>query len=152
MLCVVLFILPLQIYIISDGIGIGIQGAVYRAQITTYGDSFIPLTREITFVQNGTLSGRSALSVILWLCGTLLLVSTLIYSFINVNEKHLLYSQQVFLGIISTILVYLMSSVAQYGFFFQSMAGIGLPIGILLILFWSVVFYKWSFLLYNETQ
>ena len=143
-LCVIFFIFPLQVFTISDNIGIGIQGATYRYQITVYGDSFILLTREISYILNGTLTGRTALSVILWLSGTVAIMSTIIYAFINVDDEKKPFCQQILYGVVFACILYLASSIAQYGIFFQSMAGSAIPLGVLLILFWILFLYKFS--------
>jgi hypothetical protein len=144
LLCVIFFILPLQIFIISHDTGIGIQGAVYRYQITEYGISFIPLLREINFVLNGTLTGKTALSVILWVSGTTLLTCLLIYSIISVDDTMVDYYKQISFGLVVSCCIYLGSCIIQYGFFFNGPAGISLPFGIIVILFWIIILYKYS--------
>ncbi len=37
LLCIIFFFLPLQVFIIGDFSGIGVQGAVYRYQTSVYG-------------------------------------------------------------------------------------------------------------------
>jgi hypothetical protein len=143
-LCVIFFFLPLQVYTIGDNVGIGIQGATYRYQITVYGDSFILLPREIIYILSGILTGKSALSVAFWISGTVILTATLLYAFISVRDQDKPFYRQIAIGLVSACLGYLASSVAQYGFFFRSMAGTAFPIGIGVILFWTVVFYKYS--------
>lgn len=136
LLCGIFFLFPFQIYIIGNGIGIGIEGAVYRAQITNYGNTFIPITSDIMFIVRGLYSGKTALSVIVWGLGTILLTTTTIFALIFVGTKRTDYGQQITLGLVGTCIFYLVSCIAQYGFFFNGPAGISIPIGILLILAW----------------
>ena len=140
-LCLIFFILPLQVFIMGDFTGIGVQGAVYRYQTSGYGTYFFPITREIVFVLNGTLSGRTALSVLLWVAGTVLLACTTIFAFLHVSDTTENYYRQISYGLIASCGIYLGSCIAQYGFFFQGMSGISLPVGIIAIPCWIVVLY-----------
>ncbi len=121
--------------------GIGVQGATYRFQVTEYGDFFFPITREIGFVLNGTYSGKTALSVILWVAGTMLLSSTVIYSFLHIDDTTVGYYRQIMQGLIIACGMYLGSCIEQYGYTFYGPAGISVPIGILLILGWIGIIY-----------
>jgi hypothetical protein len=140
-ICLIFFVLPLQIFIMGDFTGIGVQGAVYRYQTSGYGTFFIPITREIVFVLNGTLSGRTALSVILWLSGSVLLACTTIFAFLHVNNKTENYYRQIATGLIASCLIYLGSCIAQYGFFLHGMSGFTLPVGIIAIPCWIGILY-----------
>jgi len=117
--------------------GIGIQGAVYRYQVTEYGVFFFPITREIVFVLNGTYSPKTALSVVLWGVGTVLLTITTFFSFIHVQDRIVNYYRQIITGLFFSCVIFLCSCVAQYGFFFNGPAGVSYPAGILLIITWS---------------
>ena len=140
-LCLIFFILPLQVFIIGDFTGIGIQGAVYRYQTSGYGTYFFPITREIVFVLNGTYWGRTALSVLLWVSGTVLMACTAIFAFLHVHDTSENFYRQVTRGLITSCGIYLGSCIAQYGFFFHSMAGISLPVGIIVIPCWIMILY-----------
>jgi len=144
MLCLVFFVLPLQVFIMGDFMGIGVQGAVYRYQTSGYGTYFIPITRELTFILNGTLSGRTALSVILWISGTVLLVCTTIFAFLHVHDTTENYYRQVAYGLIAACGIFLGSCIAQYGFFLKGMSGFSLPVGIIAIPCWIAVLYYYQ--------
>ena len=64
------FLISINIYVIGDWLGMGVQWALFRDQQTYLGNSLILVTREITYVLNGTISGRSAISLILWAIGS----------------------------------------------------------------------------------
>jgi len=125
----------------GDFMGIGVQGAVYRYQTSGYGTYFFPITREMVFVLNGSLAGRTALSVILWVSGTVLLACTTIYAFLHVNDSTENYYRQVACGLIVCCGIYLGSCITQYGFFFKGMSGISLPVGIIAIPCWILALY-----------
>jgi hypothetical protein len=138
-LCLIFFILPLQVFIIGDSEGIGVQGAVYRYQWTGYGTFFFPVTQEVVFVLNGTYSGRTALSVILWVAGTVLLACTAVFSFCHVDDATKNYYRQVMYGLIIACVIYLGSCIAQYGFLFHGPGGLSFPLGIFLIIGWIAI-------------
>jgi len=150
--CFIFFILPLQVFIIGDYTGIGIQGAVYRFQISGYGTYFFPITREIIFVLNGTLTGKTALSVLLWVTGSVMLTITTFYSFLHVRETAENYFRYVTYGLVGSCIAFLGSCIAQYGFFFQGPAGISLPAGIIAILSWIVIFHYYHRLFPGESK
>jgi hypothetical protein len=140
LLLVIFFLLPLQVFIIGSETGIGIQGAVYRYQVTGYGNSLIPVTSEIMYIVKGNYSGKTALSVILWALGSALLAVTtwfgLVYAYDNMPDYH----RQIGLGLAGSCICCLLSCIAQYGFFLQGSAGSSLPVGIGIILVWLGIF------------
>jgi len=139
------FFLPLHCFIIGDNQGFGIQGAVFRYQETESGISLIPISYEISYVTSGIYQGKTALSVIFWVTGTLILVCTLILSLILVNRINPLTFEFIILGITGSCILYLGSLFFQYGAFFSGPAGISLPVGILIMALFAV------FLYFNES-
>jgi hypothetical protein len=141
--CVIFFILPLQLFIIGDFSGIGVQGAAYRFQISGYGTSFIPITRELMFVYNGTYSGKTALSLLAWIAGTALLTCTAAFSLLYINNTQIKYYNYIMYGLVGSCVLYLTSCIAQYGPLFNGPAGISFPVGIILILLWVILIYRY---------
>ena len=81
------FLIPINIYVIGDWLGTGVQWALFRYQQTYLGDSLILVTRYVTFVLNGTISGRSAISLILWAVGVLLfIIATILVILANTSK------------------------------------------------------------------
>lgn len=140
LLLVIFFLLPLQVFIIGTETGIGIQGAVYRYQVTGYGNSLIPVTTEIMYIVNGNYSGKTALSIILWALGSALLAITTWFGLVYADGSVPGYHRQIGLGLAGSCVCYLLSCMAQYGFFFQGAAGSSLPFGIGIILIWLGIF------------
>lgn len=139
LLCGIFLIFPFQVYIIGNETGIGIEGALYRYQVTGYGNSLIPVTSDIMYVANGIYSGKTALSIILWALGTVLLTFTTIFGLIFAFTERSDYLQQIFLGILGSCCCYIASCIAQYGFFFHGPAGVSIPIGIFLLVVWIII-------------
>lgn len=140
-LMVFFFFLPLQCFIIGDGMGLGIQGAAYRYQETESGISLIPITHEIGYVTSGVYHGRTAVSVILWVAGTFVFVCTVLLSIILMNRINPPILVSIITGITSSCILYLGSLVFQYGVFFSGPAGISLPVGILIVILFAVFLY-----------
>jgi hypothetical protein len=139
LLCGIFFLYPFQVYIIGSGTGIGFEGAAYRFQVTIYGNSLITIISDWRFVLQGIYSGKTALSIIIWGLGTVLLTATTIFGLIFVKNRRTDYYRQISLGLIATCVCYLLSCIAQYGFLFKGPAGTSIPVGIFLILFWVIL-------------
>jgi hypothetical protein len=140
-LCGIFFLYPLQVYVIGDGVGIGIEGAVYRYQISSYGTSLIPITSDIMFIIKGIYSGKTALSIILWALGTILLTITTWFGLVYVDSSKPDFNRQVSLGLAGSCICYLFSCIDQYGILFHGPAGISCPAGIGIILVWLCFFW-----------
>ncbi len=131
--CIFLFFLPLQCFIIGDGMGAGIQGALYRYQITSLGESLITVMAEFMYVFNGAITGKTAYSIILWTIGTIIFTITTVVSLILWNQMT---ARHVILFLQATALAgifYLLSLIIQYSILLSGPAGISLPVGILMI-------------------
>lgn len=111
----------------------GIQGAVFRYQMTAYGTSLIPITYELQYVLMNLYNGNAAVSVVLWALGTLVLTSTTILAFIFWNCISYRQLRFIVMGIASTCVLYLVSCIIHYGLFFSGPAGISLPLGIIIL-------------------
>lgn len=140
-LMVFFFFLPLQGFIIGDNQGFGIQGAVYRYQETESGISLIPITYEIGYVTSGIYHGKTAISVIFWVAGTLVLVCTVLLSIFFMNRKNPSIYEYIIIGITCSCILYLGSLVLQYGVFFSGPAGISIPGGVFIMALFAVFLY-----------
>src|SRR5271157_4022271 len=70
-----LFLIPIDIYVIGEWVGSGIQWGLFRYIIVDNHLSFIPLQGEILLVLNRTIYlPRTVLSIILWAIGACLLI------------------------------------------------------------------------------
>lgn len=151
-LCIFYFILPLQCFIIGNDMGVGIQGAVYRFQMTSQGNSLIPLTTEVTYVTTGLYEGRSALSVIFWLLGTTILTIPTMLSLMCWHRLLRRYVRFIFLGMSGASISYLVSCGFQYGVFLSGPAGKSLPIGVGLLIIFSIFMYYYQYLFQSPVE
>jgi hypothetical protein len=140
LLLVIFFIFPLQVFIIGTDTGIGIQGAVYRYQVTGYGNSLIPVTSEIMYIVKGNYTGKTALSVLLWVLGSVLMTITVWFGLVYAAVSRPDYHRKIGLGLAISCMFYLLSCIAQYGIFFHGSPGSSLPVGIGIILVWLGIF------------
>jgi hypothetical protein len=142
LLYIILF--PINIYVIGDFQGTGIQGIYYRMQTTTLGQSFIPITSDLRYILDGTFGLKTSLSIFIWILGVFLLTMTILYVLIKFNKLEI-FQQKIsgILMILSAILL-IISCIIQYGFLFHGPAGIAIPFGIPLILFFGYLLFKES--------
>jgi hypothetical protein len=133
-----IFLIPMNVYVIGDGIGTGIQWLFFRYHVTNSGNSIVFLHREIGFVVSGLLTGKSAIASVLWAAGAILVIAAtilVIYSLVKTDPAVL--KKTAFINIAAAIL-FLLSVFVQYGILFHGPAGIAIPFGIpvLLIIAW----------------
>lgn len=144
-ICIIFFVFPFQCYIIGDGVGIGVQGAVFKYQITNYGNSLIPITSDIMYIVIGIYSGKTALSIILWALGTVLLTVTTIFIILHAKDLEIYRNRSIFISLSEVCCCYIASCIAQYGWLFNGPSGKSLPIGIIILMAWMIFFYKFKF-------
>lgn len=128
------FIIPVHFFILGNDVGYGIQGAYYQIKVTGYGTNFFTITSDFMYSIQGIYSGRTLISDIFWLSGSMLLtIGTLIWL---INEKGI-HGLKLLSGllIIVTGIIYFISVIVQYGIFLNGPAGVSIPFGIPLIIF-----------------
>jgi hypothetical protein len=128
-LLLICFVIPLHVYSIGGDQGIGIQGSFYRFQVTGYGPMMITLTRDISYVTSGIYSGRTALSIGLWVTGSILLVISILILLIRPASFNPYYPKLSGFLLIGTGILYVVSCIAQFGPFLNGSAGISMPFG-----------------------
>jgi len=150
-LCAFCFVVPLQCYVIGDNYGIGIQGAMFRYQVTNVGNSVITLTKDLSYVASGTYSGKTAISVTLWTLGTVVLVLTTILSLGCWNRLPRHYLRFMTMCIMGAGILYLASCVAQYGLLFSGPAGISLPFGLVILVLFVIFLHYYQNRFYDSS-
>ena len=126
-------VIPLNVYLIGERLGAGIQWAFFRYQDSFMGSSLIPVTRDFEYVILGFYTGKSALMVYLWCAGIVVLLLFMIILLVRWNMvpfKPELYG----IGLVISGLLFLASSIAQYGITFSGPAGFVVPFGVLIMI------------------
>jgi hypothetical protein len=146
LLAIILFfflvLIPVEFYILGEGYGYGIKGICYKYQVSSFGDSFIPISSEISYVVSGKISGKSAYAILVWAGGALLFgCATLLYWYYLLSFTPALRISAA-AGIIGASLLFLISEMLQYGPFFFGSAGIALPVTIPLLFLTGWFVYK----------
>jgi hypothetical protein len=149
-LCIFCFVLPFQCFIIGDDNGFGVQGAVIRYQITGQGNSLIPLTRELTYITSGIYSGKTALSVMLWTLGTVVLALMTIWALVYWNRLPQRHLRVIVTGLTGAGILYQASCIVQYGLLFYGPAGVSLPFGVLILFLFAFFLHCYQDFLYPE--
>lgn len=129
-----LFAIPLNIYVIGEWIGTGVQWALFRYQDTSYGTSFITVTRDYEYIAFGTLTGKTAVSISLWIAGVVLLIIAFIALAAMILEEMDDKKHYPGIMVIGSGILLLLSCMVQYGPFLSGPAGVSIPIGIPLML------------------
>ena len=128
------FLIPINIYVIGDWLGTGVQWVLFRYQQTYLGNSLILVSKDITYVLNGTISGRSGISLIIWAIGVLLfIIATILVILANIDEDSSLIKKASLFTIIGGIIIAI-SVLVQYGILLNSQSGFAIPVGIPIIL------------------
>lgn len=129
-LILLLFVIPLNIYVIGDWIGTGVQWALFRYQDTSYGTSIFTLIDDFEFITSGILTTKTVISISLWITGVVLLIIGFIAFVVIIAEE--MDEQMHFLGliVIASGILLLASCITQYGPLFSGPAGLSIPIGI----------------------
>lgn len=139
-----LFLIPLNIYVIGDWMGSGIQALFFRYQQTNIGNSLIYLNREMGFVLNGTLTGKSAYASVIWCIGVVLIcIAMLVMIYAYLKKEPLFVRYTAFLNA-GGALLFALAVVIQYGIFLNGPAGIAIPLGIPVILGVAYLQYQWD--------
>ena len=136
-----LLLVPVNIYIIGDGIGSGIQWLFFRYTSTYLGNGFIFLSQEIGFVESGILSGRSAVSTGVWaLAAGIIVIATLlmIYACIEEEPSYIRFSALMNFG---AAVLLILAIILEYGISLNGPAGIPVPFGIPVVFIVAMVQY-----------
>jgi hypothetical protein len=135
------FIMPVQIYVIGDGIGAGVQGAFFRYQESSYGTNLITINQEVQYVISGIYDGRTALSVFVWVMGDIMLVIATILALTLDRESDKRRFATICVSLILSGIYFLISAQLQYGLLLHGAAGAGIPFGIILMIWAGWYFY-----------
>jgi hypothetical protein len=129
-----LFLIPLNIYVIGDWLATGIQWTLFRFQESIMGNSLILLNRDFNYILTGVLTGRSALPIALWIIGAVFLIISLFLSiFAWNNDKPMILKKSAFFTIFGGFL-FLLAMIVQYGPLLHGEKGFSIPFGVPLVI------------------
>jgi hypothetical protein len=91
------------------------------------------------YIIKGVYTGKTAVSILFWAIGTILLTSTTIFGLIFLSNDYNNFEQWILRGLLGSCLCFIVSCMYQYGVFFSGPAGISLPFGIVLMIMWIIL-------------
>jgi len=127
--CLVLLI-PVNVYVIGDWLGNGVQWVLFRYQQSYMGNSLILVSRDIAHVTTGVIAGRSAISLLFWIAGSVLFILALLLAIFAAMHEEPAYFKKGGLLTIAGGVSLLLAIIMQYGPAFSGPAGFAVPIGI----------------------
>jgi len=128
----ILNFVPMTIYTIGDWLGTGVQFPWFTYIISYQGTSLISAYNNLWYVAFGILSLKTAVSILLWEAGTVLLAAAtclLPYEHPNWSTRHRISG---LLTILAGIAM-LASLIQQYGPLLHGPAGFAIPVGLPLV-------------------
>ncbi|HVN65776.1 MAG TPA: hypothetical protein VMT31_04060 [Methanomicrobiales archaeon] len=132
-------LIPVNIYVIGDWLGAGIQWPLLRYQETYLGRNVISILTDSWYIREGIFHGRTALSTGIWILGAILLVLAFLIALSQERER--LKRVRGYL-ILSGAVFFMIASVIQYGLFLSGPAGIAIPVGIPILLLLGLILLK----------
>lgn len=129
-----LFLIPVNIYLIGNGLAAGIEWILFRYQQSYLGNSIILFYKYLGYISSGILTGRSAFAAgISFTASVLLLLSLILFLHVAIKKSSKLIKSGAILTIIGGLL-FLISDMIQYGIVCYGPNGFILPVGVPCIL------------------
>ncbi|MFA5395119.1 MAG: hypothetical protein WC346_03790 [Methanogenium sp.] len=152
-LTALIFFVPVSVYGIGSMLGAGVQFPLFRYQDTYMGTNVITIVRDLEYVLEGTISGRSALMPIVWISGFFSAVIGLLSVAVPARMHGWYSPRRGGVCIMGAGFLYLVALVVQYGPTFLSSGGFAIPVGVPVIvaagwLVWSGALFSYA----NETD
>jgi len=122
----------------------GFAGLFYNLKFSGFGTSLLPVTKDIEYMVLDIYHGKTMISSIFWVFGSILIMVATILWLIDEN-KNAVYKKITSLFILIGGIGYLVSIFFQYGFLFHGPAGIAVPFGIPLIFYLGYIVYSTDF-------
>ena len=145
-LSALVFCVPVSVYVIGSMLGAGVQFPLFRYQDTYMGANVITILRDLQYVMEGSITGRSALMPLFWTAGTLLGIAGLVCVAIPMRMRGWYSPRRSGFCLMGAGVLYLLALIAQYGPTFSSSGGFAVPVGI--PVFFVVGWLVWSGLLF----
>lgn len=143
---ILVFCVPISVYVIGSMLGAGVQFPLFRYQETYLGANVITILRDLQYVVEGTITGRSALMPLFWATGTLSGIAGLIFVAVPPHIRGWYSPRRSGCCIMGAGILYLLACIVQYGPAFASSGGFAIPVGV--PVFFAVGWLIWSGLLF----
>jgi hypothetical protein len=132
-----LFLIPLNIYMWGDWIIVDLQWALFRYQQSPYGNSLIPVYKDISYIVLGQTTGLyNVLSTVSWITGTvLLIIGLLVIILANTGETVMSLKKASVCTIIAGILFGFSALLRFFG-------GFAIPVGVPIVIFFGWWMYQ----------
>lgn len=140
-----LFLLPINVYIIGSGFGAGIQWALFRYQMTSSGPAVFSWTQDLLLVAGNVITGTSAITILLWTLAVLLLLTWFTAAVWAAATGTAGIHRNAALLLIVSGLLFLISDIVQYGLFLQGPGGQCIPAGVLIIIAMGIWGYRYGY-------
>lgn len=129
-------LVPVNIYVIGDWMGAGVQCPLFRYQETYLGTNTLSIFTDAGYLLRSTLVGKTALATGIWILGALLLLAALGSALFRGRERGRRIRGML---LASGTLLFLVSTIIQYGPAFQGPAGLAIPVGIPILLLLGLI-------------
>ena len=128
-----LLLMPQGLFVVGEFMAWGIRFPFLRWQDSAFGPSVIPLNRELTYILNGTVGGRTAFASGVWLAGVILLVAAaaLVVAWQSFGIAGLASYPGPLVAL--TGVFFLAWAMVQYGPLLSGPSGFGIPFGVPLL-------------------
>jgi hypothetical protein len=145
----ILFLIPINIFVIGDWFATGVQWGLFRYLQSSFGSSLIFFTSDINYIIRGSITGRSALATGFNVAASALLILALCVLVYVYLKKSIAPVNLAAVITISCGFLFLLSDIIQYGILFNGPAGFTIPIGVPIILVCGWWMYRMKF---SETE
>jgi hypothetical protein len=130
----ILFLIPINIFVIGNGLATGVQWGLFRYLQSDLGNSFILFFRDINYIASGAITGRSALAYGFNVAASLSLLLALCILLYVYLKKSAVYLKVAALFTIAGGCLFLLSDMCLYGILFHGSSGFTIPVGVPVIL------------------
>lgn len=130
----ILFLIPVNIFLLGEGVAAGVQWVLFRYQQSYLGNSLIIFTKDLYYVNQEILTGKSAIAAEIAFIATIFIVLATILLVINWQKESPQWVKASAVMTMGSGCLYLVSDIFQYGFFFNGPSGFVIPIGVPVIL------------------
>lgn len=130
----ILFLVPVNVFLIGEGIAAGVQWILFRYLQSAQGTSLIYFISDIAFVVNGIVTGRSAVALMVNAFASVLMVLAAIlvlYAVSDYNSRGpACWIKRTAIISLCGAALFLISDMIQYGIFLYGPAGFVIPLGL----------------------